>query len=130
MNSPLVVLRRSSDEGITWSPEVVYFDSSQPDPALLRTPLGALVMALGKADQSGRELAAYSRSTDNGLTWAPFTFFNDPATDTFSVAPSLTVGQTMYGAGYGKYTLGYRQRTRPVVVVRRRFQLDKTLVAS
>jgi hypothetical protein len=33
VNSPLVVLRRSSDAGTTWSPEVVYFDSSQPDPA-------------------------------------------------------------------------------------------------
>ncbi|MGC2184973.1 MAG: DUF2341 domain-containing protein, partial [Terriglobales bacterium] len=105
VDSPLVVLRRSSDGGTTWSPEVVYFDSSVPDPALLRTPLGALVMALGKADPSGRELAAYSRSTDNGLTWAPFTFFNDPATDTFSVAPSLTVGRTIYGGGYGSYTL-------------------------
>ncbi|MBZ5649289.1 MAG: DUF2341 domain-containing protein [Acidobacteriia bacterium] len=109
VNSPFVVLRHSLDKGMTWSPEVVYFDSSQPDPALLRTPLGALVMALGKADQSGREFAAYSRSTDNGLTWAPFTFFFDPSADTFSVAPSLTVGQTMYGAGYGLYTLGSGQ---------------------
>ncbi len=106
VNSPLVVVRHSSDEGKTWSPEVVYFDSSLPDPALLRTPLGALVISLGKADQSGQEFAAYSRSTDNGLTWAPFTFFNDPSTDAFSVAPSLVVGQMIYGAGYGTYTLG------------------------
>ncbi|MGA9811384.1 MAG: DUF2341 domain-containing protein [Terriglobales bacterium] len=106
VNSPLVVVRRSSDEGKTWSPEVVYFDSSLPDPALLRTPLGALIISLGKADQNGNELAAYSRSTDNGLSWSPYTFFDDPSTDTYSVAPSLVVGQMMYGAGYGKYTLG------------------------
>jgi len=130
VGSPLVVVRRSSDGGTTWSPEVVYFDSSVPDPALLETPQGALVMALGKADQSGREIAAHSRSTDNGLTWTPFTFFNDPGTDTFSVAPSLTVGQNMYGAGNGRLHIGFRQRSRPVVIVGRRAQLDKTLDAS
>ena len=130
VDSPLVVLRRSSDAGTTWSPEVVYFDSSVPDPALLRTPLGALVMALGKADQSGRELAAYSRSTDNGLTWTPFTFFNDPATDTFSVAPSLVGWTDDVWRGLRELHAGSRQRSRPVVVVGRRSQLDETLGAS
>lgn len=100
-NSPLVVLRRSTDAGATWSPEVVYFNSSQPDPALIRTPLGDLLMAFGKADPNGRELGAYGRSTDNGLTWGPFTFFQNPPTDTLGVGPSLNVGSIMYGAGSG-----------------------------
>ncbi len=106
VNSPLVVLRRSSDGGATWSPEVVYFNSSQPDPTLARTPLGDLLIAFVKADQNGIGAGAYSRSADNGLTWGPFTFFEDPPTDTLGVAPLLNVGQTMYGAGYGPYTSG------------------------
>ena len=103
VNSPLVVLRRSSDAGTTWSPEVVYFNSSQPDPALIRTPLGALIIAFGKPDENGLDAGAYTRSIDNGVTWGPFTFFEDPPTDTLGVAPSLNVGPTMYGAGYGPY---------------------------
>jgi uncharacterized protein DUF2341/BNR repeat protein len=106
VNSPLVILRRSHDGGATWSPEAVYFDSSKPDPALARTPLGALLIAFIKLDQNGSEAGAYSRSTDNGLTWGPFTFFEDPPTDTFGVAPLFSVGQTMYGPGYGPYTSG------------------------
>ena len=101
VNSPFVVLRRSTDAGTTWSPEVVYFDSSQPDPALIRTPLGAMLLALGKADQNGVAAGAYSRSADNGLTWGPFAFFADPPSDVVGVAPSLNVGQMMYGTGYG-----------------------------
>ena len=106
VNSPFVVLRRSTDAGTTWSPEVVYFDSSQPDPALIRTPLGAMLMALGKADQNGDAAGAYSRSADNGLTWSPFAFFADPPRDVVGVAPSLNVGQMMYGTGYGAAASG------------------------
>lgn len=106
VNSPLVVLRRSSDAGTTWSPEVVYFNSSQPDPSLIRTPLGALLIAFGKTDENGLGVGAYSRSIDDGVTWGPFTFFEDPPTDTLGVAPSLNVGPTMYGAGYGPYNEG------------------------
>ena len=103
VDTPLVVLRRSADAGVTWSPEVVYFNSSQPDPALARTPLGALMIAFGKLDQNGIGVGAYSRSGDNGLTWGPFSFFEDPPTDTLGVAPLLNIGQTMYGTGYGPY---------------------------
>ncbi len=106
VNTPFVVLRRSSDAGSTWSPEVVYFNSTVPDPALIRTPLGALLMAFGKADPGGHEVVGYTRSSDNGLTWGPFTFFQDPPTDTLGVAPSLNVGATIYGSGYGPYSGG------------------------
>ncbi len=106
VNSPLVIIRRSSDAGATWSPEVVYFDSSEPDPALIQTPLGAMLIALGKADQNGNVAGAFSRSNDNGLTWAPFTFFANPPTDAFGVAPSLNVGQMIYGSGYGPFAGG------------------------
>lgn len=106
VNSPLVIVRRSSDAGITWSPEADLFDSSQPDPALIETPLGALLIALGKTDESGNVAGAFSRSTDNGSTWGPFTFFASPPAEAFGVAPSLNVGLIMYGAGYGPFASG------------------------
>ncbi len=106
VNSNLVVIRRSSDAGATWSPEVIYFDSSQPDPILIQTPQGALLIALGKADPNGNVDAAYSRSTDNALTWAPYAFFGSPATEVFIVAPSVSVGPLIYGAGYGPNPIG------------------------
>jgi hypothetical protein len=106
VNSPLVILRRSRDGGATWSPEVVYFDASKPDPGLARTPLGDLLIAFVKQNQSGAVGGAYSRSSDNGLTWGTFTFFDNPLTNTFIVDPLLNVGSTMYGAGYGLYVGG------------------------
>lgn len=106
VNSPFVILRRSRDGGATWSPEEVYWDSSKPDPGLARTPLGDLLIAFIKADSSGDMGGAYSRSADNGLTWGPFTFFDDPPTATYIVDPLLNIGSTMYGAGYGLYVGG------------------------
>ena len=106
VNSPLVVLRRSSDGCATWSPEIVYWNSSQPDPALIRTPLGALLIAFGKANGRGLELGAYSRSSDNGLTWGGFTFFQANPVDIQGLVPSLSVGQVMHGAGYGTFGVG------------------------
>lgn len=106
VNSPLVILRRSSDGGATWSPEVVLADTSVPDPGLARTPLGDLVITFGKLNQNGETGAAYGRSTDNGLTWGTFTFFDNPLTDTLVVDPLLNIGATMYGAGYGPYAGG------------------------
>jgi hypothetical protein len=106
VGSPFVILRRSRDGGATWSPEEVYWDSSKPDPGLARTPLGDLLIAFVKADSSGDLGGAYSRSADNGLTWGPFTFFDDPPTATYVVDPLLNIGSTMYGAGYGLYVGG------------------------
>jgi hypothetical protein len=106
VDSPFVILRRSRDGGATWSPEEVYWDSSKPDPGLARTPLGDLLIAFVKADSSGDLGGAYSRSADNGLTWGPFTFFDDPPTATYVVDPLLNIGSTMYGAGYGLYVGG------------------------
>lgn len=101
VNSPLVIIRRSGDAGTTWSPEVVLLDSSLPDPVLSRTPLGALLISLGKTDPSGDEGAAFSRSPDNGLTWGAFAFFASPPGGMVGVAPAVNVGQTIYAAGYG-----------------------------
>ncbi|MFZ0956423.1 MAG: DUF2341 domain-containing protein [Candidatus Sulfotelmatobacter sp.] len=106
VNSPFVILRRSRDGGATWSPEEVYWDSSKPDPGLARTPLGDLLIAFVKADSSGALGGAYSRSADNGLTWGPFTFFDNPPTATYVVDPLLNIGSMMYGAGYGSYVGG------------------------
>jgi len=105
-NSPLVILRRSQDGGATWSPEVVYWDSSKPDPGLARTPLGDLLISFIKADSNGDLGGAYSRSADNGLTWGSFTFFDNPPANTSIVDPLLNIGSTMYGAGYGPYQGG------------------------
>jgi hypothetical protein len=105
-NSPLVILRRSQDSGATWSPEVAYWNSSEPDPGLARTPLGDLLITFVKEDLSGNTGGAYSRSADNGLTWGPFTFFDTPPSNTFIVDPLLNIGPTMYGAGFGPYAGG------------------------
>ncbi len=86
----------------TWSPEVQYFDTSKPDPALARTPKGDLFIALVKEDPQAIDGAAYSRSKDNGLTWGPFTFLGNPANTTLAFAPSLAQdNSTMLGLGYG-----------------------------
>jgi hypothetical protein len=106
VSGPFVVARRSQDGGMSWSPEAVFFNTSIPDPVLARSPQGALLVGLGKLDQNGDEGGAYSRSTDNGLTWGPFTFFDQPVSDSIIVAPLLNVGQTMYAAGYGPFAGG------------------------
>ena len=68
VNTPLVILRRSRDSGKTWSPEVAYFDTSQPDPGLALMPDGRLMITFGKLDPDGTSGAAYSLSNDDGLT--------------------------------------------------------------
>ena len=97
----LVIMRRSQDRGKAWGPEVVYFDTSQPDPALARTPQGDVIVTLVKQDSNGINGAAYSRSRDNGATWDPFKFFSNPANATLAFAPSLVQdGSTMLGLEY------------------------------
>jgi hypothetical protein len=105
VNDPLVILRRSRDQGETWDPEVAYFDTSGPDPALVRTPCGDLLIQFVKLDQNSIAGAAYSRSTDNGLTWGTFDFFTQPANQTSAFGTSLfSQGSTIYGVGYGPAT--------------------------
>jgi sialidase-1 len=102
VNTPLVILRRSQDRGKTWSPEVAYFDTSGPDPTLARTPDGNLLLEFAQPAPQGKAGAAYSLSQDNGLTWGPFAFFDNPVSDTAAFPTAfLTVTGTMYGASYG-----------------------------
>ncbi len=102
VNVPLVILRRSQDQGNTWGPEAAYWNTSGPDPALVRTPGGDLVIAFVKLDPNSVAGAAYSRSIDNGLNWAPFRFLDQPVDNTSAFAPTLfTSSSTMYGVGYG-----------------------------
>jgi len=108
-NTSLVILRRSEDRGKTWSPEVVYFNTSQPDPTLALTPDGALLIEFVKLDPNGVAGSAYSLSQDNGLTWGPFTFFDNPVSNTFAFPTAfLTVAGTMYAASYGPHGDGTR----------------------
>jgi hypothetical protein len=107
VNSPLVILRRSQDQGKTWSPEVPYFDTSKPDPTLAITPEGDLLIEFVKQDPGGNFGAAYSRSTDNGVSWAPFKFFDQPVSNTSAFPGAfINVGTTIYAASYGPSTVG------------------------
>ena len=104
VNSPLVVLRRSRDRGKIWSPEVVYFDTSQPDPTLALTPDGKLLIEFVKLDPNGVAGSAYGLSQDDGLTWGPLTFFDNPVSNTYAFPTAfVTVAGTMYGASYGPH---------------------------
>lgn len=105
--SPLVILRRSQDQGTTWSPEVPYWDTSKPDPTLAITPKGDLLIEFVKQDLSGNYGAAYSRSTDNGISWAPFQFFDQPVNNTSAFPTAfVNVRTTIYAASYGPSTVG------------------------
>jgi hypothetical protein len=106
VNSPFVVLRHSRDDGMTWTPEAIDFNTSQPDPGMGKTPSGAVLITFVKANLSGQQGGAYSRSEDGGYTWQPFTFFDSPPQNTFIASPLFNVGLTMYGAGYGPYSGG------------------------
>ncbi len=101
VTTPSVILRRSSDGGATWSPEVVAFDSSQPDPTLALMPDGKLLLEFVKPDQSGTSGAAYTLSADNGETWGPLSFFSNPP-DGSSAFPTafLVLNSLVYAASY------------------------------
>lgn len=108
VNDPYVVLRRSRDKGVTWGPEVIQWNTNNPDPTLATTPLARdLIIEFGKQDESGVSGAAHARSTDNGYTWSGFTFFDNPASGTsFTPTRYLTDELTMYAAGYGPHGNG------------------------
>ena len=104
VNAPLVILRRSSDGGASWSPEVAYFNTSVPDPTLAIMPNGRLLIEFAKQDPNGTYGSAYSLSSDNGLTWGAFTFFDSPVSDTFAFTSLfVTKESTLYGASYGPH---------------------------
>jgi hypothetical protein len=86
---------------------VPYFDTSKPDPTLALTPKGDLLIEFVKQDPNGNFGAAYSRSTDNGISWAPFQFFDQPVNNTSAFPTAfLNVGTTIYAASYGPSTVG------------------------
>ncbi|HEY7617027.1 MAG TPA: sialidase family protein [Terriglobales bacterium] len=78
-NSPLIITRRSSDEGVTWTDEaVVYDDNAGVDPNLFRTPNNELLMAFVKKNSAGVAGPGFTRSVDSGMTWGQFHFVSDP----------------------------------------------------
>jgi hypothetical protein len=84
---------------------VPYFDTSKPDPTLALTPKSDLLIEFSKQDPTGNFGAAYSRSTDNGISWAPFQFFDQPISNTSAFSTAfLNVGTTIYAASYGPST--------------------------
>lgn len=100
---PNVILRRSTDQGKSWSPEVAYFNTPGTDPTVMRTPGGDLILELIKKDAaSGLSGSAYTRSVDNGVSWSPFTFLDQPV-DRTAALPTLWVndGTMIYAVGYG-----------------------------
>jgi hypothetical protein len=101
-----VILRRSQDQGKSWSPKIPYFDTSKPDPTLALSPKGDLLIEFVKQDPGGNFGAAYSRSTDYGITWAPFQFFDQPVSNTSAFSAFINVGTTIYAPSYGPSTVG------------------------
>lgn len=100
-SAPFVILRRSSDQGNTWSAEVQAYNTSGPDPTLARTPGGDLILEFEKKDSNNILGAAYTRSIDNGLTWAPMTFYGNPP-NIVKAFPTqfLNDGSDIYAASY------------------------------
>jgi hypothetical protein len=100
-NTPLVVLRRSQDKGTTWGSESVDFGLPGSDPSLFNTPGGDLMLSSEKADLVGTTGAVFTRSTDSGISWAPFTFFDTPV-NAASAFPTrfLNDGSIIYSASY------------------------------
>lgn len=107
-STSLVILRRSSDNGQTWGAEQVYFSS--PDPGVVETPKGALLLSLVTQDSNGSTGAAVTRSLDYGLTWSPFTFLSAPASLIYAFSPSLVnAGASMLGTSYSVLSGGANQ---------------------
>lgn len=105
VDDPYVILRHSRDQGKTWGPEIVEWNTNSPDPTLAKTPIHHdLLIEFGKENQSGVSGAAYARSDNNGFDWGGFTFFDSPVSNT-TVTPTryLIDEVTMYAAGYGPY---------------------------
>lgn len=103
VSSNLVVLRRSQDQGQTWSPEVQYFDSSTPDPGLFLLPDNRLMIQMGKTDQNSIAGAAYSYSSDNGITWGTFGFYGSPPNEVSETLLAPIPGSSLYSVGYGPH---------------------------
>src|SRR6266496_512840 len=101
------MIRRSFDQGATWSAATAQWDANTPDPTLALTPGGDVIVEFGKNNLSSVEGAAYARSTDQGVTWSGFTFFDNPVHNTiFTPTLYLNDGGVMYASGYGAYSGG------------------------
>jgi hypothetical protein len=91
------ILRRSHDRGATWTPEVDQWSATSPDPALGRAPQsGDELVSFANLTPAGLRGAAYARSQDKGYDWSGFTFFDDPASNTFAVNMFLIDQLSMY----------------------------------
>ena len=97
-------LRRSTDGGSSWGPEILQWNASTPDPTLWATPEGRLFIEFGKENSSLASGAAWSISSDSGYTWGSFSWFDSPVGATYFVSNYLNVGMDIYGAGYGPYS--------------------------
>jgi hypothetical protein len=75
------------------------------DPTLWVTPGNNLLVEFGKNNAQSIEGAAWSLSEDSGVTWSPFSWFDNPVSDTEFVPNYLNIGSDTYGMGYGPYYL-------------------------
>jgi hypothetical protein len=103
VDTPNIIVRSSSDQGTTWSPEVAVWNTNNPDPALARMPSsGDILIELEKNNQAELTGSAFARSKDNGSTWSSFTFFDSPVSNTFATPTRYLIdGMTVYAASYG-----------------------------
>lgn len=98
---PSVILRRSTDQGETWSPEVEIYNSNSFDPSMVVTPSGAVVMTFPKEFGDDPTLQpAFGRSEDNGLTWSAPQRLTPTATGSSIPTQFLTISGSIYCTNY------------------------------
>jgi hypothetical protein len=96
------MLAHSKDQGLTWSTPVQQWFSTTPDPTLLTTPKGDVMITFGKLNSQSIAGAAYSRSLDSGYTWLPFTWLDNPlvANGTNFISQFLISGWNIFATTY------------------------------
>lgn len=69
------IYRLSTDQGATWSDEVVIRLTSVPDPGLTAMENGDLLFTAAKVGPTGKSQGYYQRVTNNGSTFSAITYF-------------------------------------------------------